>query len=71
MVLAPGAQVLIGLLFVSAMMTLLWLVQRRTGNAGIVDAGWAAGIGVLGVFYAVTSDGYLPRRMLVAVLIGI
>jgi steroid 5-alpha reductase family enzyme len=71
MVLAPGLQVLLGLLIVSALMTLLWLVQRRTGNAGIVDAGWAAGIGLLGVFYATTSDGYLPRRVLVAVLIGI
>ena len=71
MVLAPGMQVLLGLLIVFAMMTVLWLVQRRTGNAGIVDAGWAASIGILGVFYAATSDGYLPRRILVAVLIGI
>jgi len=71
MVLAPGVQVLLGLLIVSTMMTVLWLVQRRTGNAGIVDAGWAASIGILGVFYAATSDGYLPRRLLVAVLIGV
>ena len=28
------------------LMSLLWLVQRRTGNAGVVDAGWAAGIGL-------------------------
>ena len=71
MVLAPAVQVLLGLLIVSALMTVLWFVQRRTGNAGIVDAGWAASIGLLGIFYATTSDGYLPRRVLVAVLIGI
>ncbi|MGB3905552.1 MAG: DUF1295 domain-containing protein, partial [Anaerolineae bacterium] len=71
MVLAPAVQVLLGLLIVSALMTVLWFVQRRTGNAGIVDAGWAASIGLLGIFYATASDGYLPRRVLVAVLIGI
>jgi len=71
MVLAPGVQVLLGLLLVSALMTLLWFVQRRTGNAGIVDAGWAAGIGILGILFAATSDGYLPRRGLAALLIGI
>ncbi len=63
-------QILAGFLMASAMMTGLWLIQRRTHNAGIVDAGWAAGIAILGVLYAVTSDGYLPRRILVAVLIG-
>ena len=70
MLLAPVVQIVLGLLVVSAMMTVLWFVQRRTGNAGIVDAGWAASIGVLGVFYAATSSGFLPRRVLVAVLIG-
>ncbi|HBO45635.1 MAG TPA: hypothetical protein DD670_17250 [Planctomycetaceae bacterium] len=71
MVLPPALQILIGIVVVFAMMSLLWLVQRRTGNAGIVDAGWAASIGILGLFYATTSGGYLPRRILVGVLIGI
>ena len=71
MMLTPETQVLYALVATSALMAVLWLVQRRTGNAGIVDAGWAASIGLLGVFFATTSGGYLPRRVLVATLIGI
>ncbi len=70
MPLGPIMQILTGFLMASAMMIGLWLIQRRTHNAGIVDAGWAAGIGILGMLYGATSDGYLPRRVMVAVLIG-
>jgi len=41
MTLAPEIQIVVGLVVASAMMAVLWLVQRRTGNAGIVDAGSA------------------------------
>lgn len=49
----------------------LWLLQRRSGNAGIVDVAWAGGLGVAGVFYAATSEGEVTRRWLVAVLAGV
>jgi steroid 5-alpha reductase family enzyme len=52
-------------------MTILWLVQRRTKNAGIVDVAWSLGVGVLGVFFALLAGGYGPRRFLVAALAAI
>lgn len=63
--------VLLGGLVVAAMMAALWLVQRRTHDAGIVDVGWAGGLGVLALLYAVVSDGDPVRRVLVAALAGI
>ena len=71
MVLDPVIQIVIGLLLASAIMTVLWLIQRKTVNAGILDVGWSAEIGILGLLFAVTSNGYLPRRVLVGVMIGI
>ncbi len=62
---------LIGWLIMAALMLGLWLIQRRTHNAGIVDIAWSFGTGLMGVWFAWCSDGYTPRRWLVGVLAGL
>jgi steroid 5-alpha reductase family enzyme len=52
------------------LMTALWLAQKRTRNAGVVDAGWTLLTGGLGIWLAWLAAGYFPRRMLVIVLAG-
>lgn len=58
-------------LLAAVFMGLLWLVQRRTGNAGIVDVAWAASIGAAAVGLAVFGTGDELRRWLVAGLGGL
>ncbi len=52
-------------------MTLMWLVQLRTKNAGIVDVAWGAGIGLVGILLAMTSAGDSSRRWLLGILVGV
>ena len=54
----------------AVVMTALWLVQLRTRNAGIVDVAWSFGTGLVAVAFALGTDGWLPRRLLVAGLAG-
>lgn len=65
------ALILYGWLIVAGMMLLLWLLQTRTNDAGVVDVGWAAGLGILAVFFALAADGWGPRRVLLAALAGV
>lgn len=59
-----------GLGLMLAMMTLLWAFHLRLRNAAIVDVGWAAGLGLLALFYAALGTGSLPHRLLLAGLVG-
>ena len=49
----------------------LWFFQQKKSDAGIVDVGWSAGIGLLTLYYAAISPAWLPRRLLVAALGGL
>lgn len=57
-----------GLLAASGLMLALWLRQRQTQNATSVDIAWAAGIGLLALYFAASNTGESTRRLLVAVL---
>ncbi len=47
------------------------MVQRRTGDAGVVDLGWTAGLGFLAVLYAAgLGEGLASRRWLAALMAG-
>ncbi len=61
---------LFGLCVLALVMLAGWARQRATRNAGIVDVLWAAGLGGLALLYAALASGWLPRRVLVAVLVG-
>lgn len=51
-------------------MAALWVWERVRSDADIVDVGWAATLGILAAFHALTTDSPLSRRILVAALAG-
>jgi steroid 5-alpha reductase family enzyme len=57
-----------GLIGAMVLMFVLWLVQRRTSNAGIVDVGWTFGIGALVCGLSVVTPGDPLRRVIVAAI---
>lgn len=48
------------------LMLLLWNYQRKTLDAGIVDAGWSLGIGASVVWYLLVLDAPIVQRIAVA-----
>ncbi|RPI89606.1 MAG: DUF1295 domain-containing protein [Planctomycetaceae bacterium] len=61
--------VLLGWIVMIGLMAALWWLQRRRGDAGIVDVAWGLGVGVLGAFFCAVAQGDVTRRALVAALI--
>ena len=58
---------LLGWVIVFGFMSVLFLIQRRTDNAGIVDFGWSSGIGLLAILFCVLGEGDIVRRVLAGV----
>ena len=63
---------LIGLLAIMIYMTTIWVVSLRLKNAGIVDIFWGPGFALASwVYFALTPDGFLPRKLLIVVLVSL
>lgn len=59
-------------LVVLGYMTLIWLVSLALKNSSIVDIFWGAGFVVAGwVYFALTPDGFLPRKALTMILVTV
>ncbi len=61
----------VGWLTLAGLMLGLWLVQRRSHNAGTVDIAWSFGTAAMAVWLDLHASGDPQRRVLVAVLAGI
>src|SRR5579863_7491224 len=62
---------LAALLFTIVLMTLVWRLAIRIGNAGIVDIAWSAGSTPVVLFYAAAGSGAAPRRALMAAMVSL
>jgi len=61
------ALVAAALLFV--VMSVVWWIAIRIQNAGIVDIAWSANFSLVVSFYALVSDGYALRRLVLAAMV--
>jgi steroid 5-alpha reductase family enzyme len=56
---------------VAVLMLILWIVHLLIKNAAVVDVGWAAGLGLLAIYYASAAHGWPTRRWLIAAMAAI
>jgi steroid 5-alpha reductase family enzyme len=55
-----------GTAVIAALMFVLWLLHFPLRNAAIVDVGWAMGLALLAMIYAVHGAGYWRRTVILA-----
>ena len=61
----------IALTWVCVMMFAFWGLGTVLRNAGLVDLGWVSGLVSLAVIYFVNLDGYLPRQLLMLLMVSV
>jgi steroid 5-alpha reductase family enzyme len=54
---------------VAGLMLILWLIHLPIRNAAIVDAGWAGGLALLAILYAMGGGGYSLRAWTMATMV--
>lgn len=62
---------LLGFAGVFCTISLAWLIQWRTRDAGIVDAIWSWSLGLLGVLYAVVGTAPAATRLALGLMAGL
>lgn len=67
----PALLAALGLATVLIFFFMLWLWQRRFGDASIVDVFWSWSIGLLALLYAGLGSGAVWPRVLLALLVGL
>ena len=55
--------VIVGWIGAAAVMLAVWLVQRRTRNAGIVDVAWSFATGGLGAAFALAGSHLIVQLL--------
>lgn len=69
--LSPAEQALWILGTSALLFAALWVVQRRLGDAGIVDVGWSYAVASGAIFVSLTGAGSTSHRVLIAVMLGL
>jgi steroid 5-alpha reductase family enzyme len=63
--------IVIGFLAVSFFLTIVWAIQLRSRNAGMVDPVWSWSLGFLGVLFAFLGPAPVETRIVLGVLAGL
>jgi len=53
------------------LMAVLWVIQKKIDDAGVVDVGWSFALGFAGVYAAIFADGDFGRRIGIGVIVGL